>query len=51
MTTQPTTYEDFLKSKVKTIQESGFELKTSYYDVAEKNVKSAELLKTQVSLF
>jgi len=29
----------------------GFELKTSYYDVAEKNVKSAELLKTQVSLF
>jgi DNA modification methylase len=29
----------------------GFELKTSYYDVAEKNVKSAELLKTQQSLF
>lgn len=29
----------------------GFELKTSYFDVAEKNVKAAELLKTQVSLF
>lgn len=29
----------------------GFELKTSYYDVAEKNVKSAEILKAQVSLF
>ena len=28
----------------------GFELKTSYFDVAVKNVKSAELLKTQLSL-
>jgi DNA modification methylase len=29
----------------------GFELKTSYYDVAEKNVKAAESLKKQVTLF
>jgi hypothetical protein len=29
----------------------GFELKESYFDVAVKNVKAAELLKSQVSLF
>jgi DNA modification methylase len=29
----------------------GFELKESYFDVAVKNVKKAELLKTQVTLF
>jgi DNA modification methylase len=29
----------------------GFELKTSYYDVAEKNVKAAELLKNQIAMF
>jgi DNA modification methylase len=28
----------------------GFELKTSYYDVAEKNIKAAESLKNQISL-
>ena len=29
----------------------GFELKTSYYDTAEKNIKSAESMKAQQSLF
>jgi hypothetical protein len=28
----------------------GFELKTSYYEVAEKNIKAAESLKNQISL-
>ena len=29
----------------------GFELKTSYFDVAVKNIKAAEMLKTQTELF
>jgi DNA modification methylase len=29
----------------------GFELKESYFDIAKKNIRSAELLKTQVNLF
>lgn len=29
----------------------GFELKTSYYDVAEKNVKAAEQMKNQIAMF
>lgn len=29
----------------------GFELKTSYYDVAVKNIKAAESLKTQIEMF
>jgi DNA modification methylase len=29
----------------------GFELKTSYFDVAVKNIKNAEMQKTQIKLF